>query len=104
MQTKEAAAAPEPEFVRHKSSTLRDDIVLPSTPVKKVQAYNLSVITGKEEGAGTDANVYVTVFGTDEVMSRRKLNEDPFNFEQVFPGTICPRTHCCKGPHRRLCA
>ncbi|XP_062867638.1 lipoxygenase homology domain-containing protein 1-like [Trichomycterus rosablanca] len=47
------------------------------TPV----AYELIVITGDEKGAGTDANVFLTVFGTNGDSGRRQLKQ---KFRNLF--------------------
>jgi hypothetical protein len=65
-------------------------VVAPAKQVKKqalkqeekVQGYNVSVITGKQEFASTTANVYLTIFGTKGDSGKRKLNDDDPHFEQ----------------------
>jgi Ca2+-binding EF-hand superfamily protein len=58
------------------------------TPVKKklapeerVQAYNVVIVTGDDDGCGTDANVYLTIHGTKGTSPRTALREDSDNFE-----------------------
>ncbi|XP_050949579.1 lipoxygenase homology domain-containing protein 1 isoform X3 [Labeo rohita] len=46
-------------------------------PVK----YELIVITGDEKGAGTDANVFITIFGTNGDSGRRQLTK---KFQNLF--------------------
>ena len=38
--------------------------------------------TGNVRGAGTDANVYITVFGKDGDSGQHKLNSSKNNFER----------------------
>ncbi|KAL0163309.1 hypothetical protein M9458_042705, partial [Cirrhinus mrigala] len=46
-------------------------------PVK----YELIVITGDEKGAGTDANVFITIFGSNGDSGRRQLTK---KFQNLF--------------------
>lgn len=38
--------------------------------------------TGSMRGAGTDANVYVTLYGDEGESEERRLDNDPANFER----------------------
>ena len=49
---------------------------------EKVQGYNVSIITGKQEFASTTANVFLTIYGTKGDSGKRKLNDDEPHFEQ----------------------
>lgn len=45
--------------------------------------YQVQVTTGVQEGAGTDANVYLTVYGTKgETMEKKLINTFENNFEK----------------------
>lgn len=45
--------------------------------------YQVKVTTGVQEGAGTDANVYLTVYGTKgETMEKKLINTFENNFEK----------------------
>lgn len=50
----------------------------PRSPTKPLQSYNLTVVTGKQ---GTDANVFITLYGAKGDSGRRRLREDPDNFQ-----------------------
>eukprot|EP00056_Hartaetosiga_gracilis_P010143 m.148755 g.148755 ORF g.148755 m.148755 type:complete len:656 (-) comp13263_c1_seq2:106-2073(-) len=47
---------------------------------ERVQSYNVNVITGDDQGNGTDANVFITLHGTKGNSSRVPLREDSDNF------------------------
>ena len=49
---------------------------------KLVQGYNITVVTGRNRGQGTDANVYVTLHGDKGDSERMLLREDPDNFQE----------------------
>lgn len=44
--------------------------------------YNISVTTGNRHGAGTDANVFVTIFGKGGDSGERQLANRGNNFER----------------------
>ena len=48
---------------------------LPTTPVSEEHIYTVTVYTGSVKGAGTSANVYLTIFGkkgsTNEVLLKK---------------------------------
>ncbi|KAL5006870.1 hypothetical protein ScPMuIL_015676 [Solemya velum] len=50
--------------------------------VRKARKYKISVYTGDKRGAGTDANVYVTVFGENGDSGEKKLHSKKNNFER----------------------
>ena len=52
----------------------------PKAPEERPQSYIATVDTCNEPGAGTDANVYITMFGALGHSERTLLNEDPDNF------------------------
>lgn len=47
-------------------------------------AYEVEVTTGVKDGAGTDANVYITIYGSSGPTKEKKLNGKFFenNFEK----------------------
>ncbi|MFE6739666.1 PLAT/LH2 domain-containing protein [Streptomyces tubercidicus] len=58
----------------------------PSVPLHKgirvaQRQYRIAVFTGGEEGAGTDANVYITIYGTRRSAGPIKLDNSANNFE-----------------------
>uniref|UniRef100_A0A6B2KWS8 PLAT domain-containing protein n=1 Tax=Arcella intermedia TaxID=1963864 RepID=A0A6B2KWS8_9EUKA len=67
------------------------DLVVNGTPGRAIVTYRVSVITGLEKGAGTDANVFITIEGTEGRVDKAKLDNDKDNFERgridVFPLT-----------------
>lgn len=44
--------------------------------------YKISVYTGNKRGAGTDADVYLTVFGENGDSGEKKLDSKKNNFER----------------------
>jgi len=44
--------------------------------------YRVTVYTGNKRGAGTDANVYVTLFGEMGDSAERRLDNSKNNFER----------------------
>lgn len=46
--------------------------------------YEVEVTTGMQEGAGTDANVYITIYGSNGQSQEKKLSGKLFenNFEK----------------------
>ena len=54
----------------------------PLTPKPRLQSYTVTVQTIDEAGAGTDARVYLTMFGSLGDTGKRLLNEEPDNFGQ----------------------
>jgi hypothetical protein len=50
-----------------------------STPLV---SYKISVVTGDRHGAGTDANVFIQVFGDKGASGKRKLESGDNNFER----------------------
>ena len=45
-------------------------------------SYKITVFTGNKRGAGTDANVYITLFGKQGDSAERKLDNSENNFEK----------------------
>ena len=45
--------------------------------------YKVTVYTGDKRGAGTDANVYITLFGEMGDSGERKLDTSSNNFERL---------------------
>ena len=52
------------------------------TPQLQRHAYRVDIITGAMRGAGTDANVFMTLFGEKGTSGERSLDNDPANFER----------------------
>lgn len=52
------------------------------TPQLPRHSYKVEVVTGAMRGAGTDANVFVTLFGENGSSGERPLDNDPANFER----------------------
>lgn len=46
------------------------------------KTYLVSTQTGYQRGAGTDANVYVTLYGSEGISGERRLDNHPANFER----------------------
>ena len=44
--------------------------------------YRISIYTGDKRGAGTDANVYITLFGDLGDSGEKKLDNNKNNFER----------------------
>ena len=44
--------------------------------------YTISTYTGSERGAGTDANVFITLFSKNGNSAEMKLNDSKNNFEK----------------------
>lgn len=44
--------------------------------------YKVTVFTADKRGAGTDANVYITLFGKEGDSAERKLDNSENNFER----------------------
>ena len=44
--------------------------------------YVVSTVTGAMRGAGTSANVFITLYGDKEVSGEKRLDNDPANFER----------------------
>lgn len=45
-------------------------------------SYKVSVVTADLPGSGTDANVFITIFGENGTSSERKLDSSENNFER----------------------
>ena len=50
--------------------------------------YNVSVTTGDRRGAGTDANVYITIYGENGDSGKQKLTSGKNNFERGATDTF----------------
>lgn len=50
--------------------------------VPTASKYKVTVFTGNKKGAGTDANVYITMFGEFGDSGEKKLNSRKNNFER----------------------
>ena len=59
-----------------------DASTTPSSAQLPGKTYLVSVTTGTMRGAGTDANVYVTLFGEKGTSGEKLLDNDPANFER----------------------
>lgn len=46
------------------------------------KTYLLGITTGTMRGAGTDANVFITLFGENGTSGEKRLDNDPANFER----------------------
>src|SRR5204862_6783499 len=53
------------------------------TPTPTQGTYQVTVVTGDVPGAGTDANVYISLFGYVASSSDNRLNSTIARFEQV---------------------
>ncbi len=58
-----------------------------------VTTYDIIVYTGDKRGAGTDANVFVTLFGnqgkqTEKIPLKNSNNKNPFETKQVDKFTV----------------
>ena len=53
-----------------------------------VEEYVVKVFTGQDENAGTDANVYVTLFGTQGDTGERWLNKSTNHFLKFQPTQV----------------
>lgn len=52
------------------------------TPHLLRHAYRMDIFTGTMRGAGTDANIFVTLYGNKGTSGERRLDNDPANFER----------------------
>ena len=71
------------------SRTQGDGLIERSLPVSKEplnkpsnKLYLVSTITGNMRGAGTNANIFITLFGEKGTSGERRLDNDPSNFER----------------------
>jgi hypothetical protein len=71
----------------------------PLAAEERVQSYNVTVETGDMDGQGTDANVYITLHGSEGKSKRTLLREDPSNFEV---GAVGPHGPACYFSPARL--
>lgn len=46
------------------------------------RTYIVTIQTGNLRGAGTDANVYITLYGSEGSSGEKRLDNDPANFER----------------------
>ena len=51
-------------------------------PVISVNKYKVTTFTGDKRGAGTDANVFITLFGESGDSGEKKLDTTKNNFER----------------------
>jgi len=58
------------------------DLIVDGKPGRALATYRITVITGLERGAGTDANVFLTLVGTDGRVDKARLDNDKDNFER----------------------
>ena len=61
--------------------------------IPTVCKYQLDVYTGDARGAGTDANVYVEVFGKRGDTGRRRLRKSINNSNKFEQGKVSVRKH-----------
>lgn len=59
-------------------------IIFPST----AHTYKVSVMTGDVYGAGTDANVYLTIYGDQGDTGERKLRKSETNSNKFERGSV----------------
>lgn len=59
-------------------------IIIPAT----VHTYKVSVMTGDEYGAGTDANVFLTIYGDQGDTGERKLSKSETNSNKFERGSV----------------
>ena len=50
--------------------------------IREEKTYIISTKTGSMRGAGTDANVFITLFGNEGTSGERRLDNDVANFER----------------------
>lgn len=60
--------------------TLYANLDPPEPYLEKI--YIVTVQTGNVRGAGTDANVYITLYGSNGSSEEKRLDNDPTNFER----------------------
>ena len=53
-----------------------------ATPTPSHMTYSVSIQTGHLRGAGTDANVFISLHGDKARTPERRLDNDPVNFER----------------------
>ncbi|XP_078580092.1 lipoxygenase homology domain-containing protein 1-like isoform X2 [Branchiostoma floridae x Branchiostoma japonicum] len=71
------------------------------TAVRRMSKYKITTYTGNKRGAGTDANVFVTLFGEAGDSGERRLDNSKNNFERGRDDTFmieCPNL----GPMRKI--
>ncbi|KAI8493666.1 Lipoxygenase y domain-containing protein 1, partial [Branchiostoma belcheri] len=71
------------------------------TAVRRMSKYKISTYTGNKRGAGTDANVFITLFGEAGDSGERRLDNSKNNFEKGRDDTFmieCPNL----GPMRKI--
>jgi len=65
------------------------DLIVDGKPGRSLVSYRITVITGLEQGAGTDANVYLTMIGADGRVDKARLDNDKDNFERGRIDVFC---------------
>ncbi|XP_078666046.1 lipoxygenase homology domain-containing protein 1-like isoform X1 [Branchiostoma floridae x Branchiostoma belcheri] len=71
------------------------------TAVRRMSKYKITTYTGNKRGAGTDANVFITLFGEAGDSGERRLDNSKNNFEKGRDDTFmieCPNL----GPMRKI--
>lgn len=77
-----ASVSPVP-LLRERTSLVADPRVISRVgPVVQPQSYMIKVYTANEDGAGTDAKVYITIIGTEGQSPRLPLSDKPGRFQQ----------------------
>jgi len=64
--------------------SIERDLILGGKPGRTLVNYRIIVITGTEPGAGTDANVYITLIGTEGRVDKARLDNEKDNFERGY--------------------
>lgn len=64
-------------------------VLVPVAVAEKPRPYRIRVTTSDTRGAGTDANVFINLFGRQGTTSRRRLETSANNFERGRTDEFC---------------
>lgn len=64
----------------------------PSTHPQR-KTYSVTLVTGNRRGAGTGANVFITLFGEGGTSGEKRLDNDPDNFQRGRQGGVSRLLH-----------